>query len=363
MTGDALMFEGPGRLRLVEREDRPLGPTEVRVRTASAGICGSDVHGYTGSNQRRVPGMVMGHEAAGIVIERGSAVTTPGLGAAVAINPAVTCNTCEFCVAGADHRCPERRLYGCALDLPGAFADSFVVEAHNAVPFDGPAPLEWGALVEPIAVGDHGVGLLSVPLEMAVLVIGGGPIGLGAALGARRRGYTRIAISEPDGHRRRIAEALDFETRDPREAGRQERFAAVVECVARPETIDAALEMTRPGGEIAMVGLGETTVPFPLERLVVGERIVRGSFNYSRADFAAVANWVSSGAIDLAPLIEARTDLAGMIEAFRGYADGSHRAMKTLFAPGEPKHNGGSSTHPNASSTRRVGGEIPEGGE
>lgn len=201
MSIEALVFEGLGRLVVAEREERALGPTEIRVRTGSVGICGSDVHGYTGANQRRVPGMVMGHEAAGIVIDRGSDVTELDLGSHVAINPAVTCGACEFCLAGEDHRCSHRRLYGCVLELPGAFADSFVVEALNAVPFDGPAPLEWGALVEPLAVGDHGTGLLDTEPSTRLLVIGAGPIGLGAALGARRRGLTEIVVSEPDGHR------------------------------------------------------------------------------------------------------------------------------------------------------------------
>jgi len=335
VSGSALVFEGPGRLRVIQREEQPLGPTEVRVRTESAGICGSDVHGFTGANQRRVPGMVMGHEAAGVVVDRGSAVTAPAVGDRVAINPAVTCGTCGFCTTGQDHRCAERRLYGCVLDLAGAFADSFVVEARNAVPFDGPVPLEWGALVEPIAVGDHGVGLLQGALKHGVLVIGGGPIGLGAALGARRRGVGRIVVSEPDAHRRAIAQSLGFDALDPNTVADLEPFAAAVECVAIPATIEAALTLTRPGGEISMVGLGETTVQFPIERLIVGERVVRGSFNYSRADFATVADWIASGAVDLSQLIEARVDLEGIIGAFRGYADGSHRALKTLFAPSE----------------------------
>jgi threonine dehydrogenase-like Zn-dependent dehydrogenase len=336
-----LVFDGPGNLRVARRAQRPLAPTEVRIRTHSVGICGSDVHGFTGANRRRVPGMVMGHEAAGIVVERGPDVTGLEDGTRVAVNPAVTCGACEFCATGQDHRCPHRRLYGCVGELPGAFADTFVVDAVNAVPFEGAAPLEWGALVEPFAVGDHGVGLLPPRLEHGLLVLGGGPIGLGAALAGRQRGVDRVVLSEPVAHRRAVAEALGIETLDPGAGEEPSPFDAAVECVAIPATVEAALRLTRPGGEVAFVGLGETTLPFPVELLVVGERVVRGSFNYSRADFARVAAWVAAGEVDLGPVVEARVDLDGVIEAFRGYADGTSHAMKTLFQPEGRRPRGG----------------------
>src|SRR5579875_2889316 len=292
LNGRALVFEGPGRLSVVDREPQPLGATEVRIRTNSAGICGSDVHGFTGANQRRVPGMVMGHEAVGVVVERGSDVTDPAVG------------------------------------------DRVVVNAVNAVPFEGPAPLEWGALVEPFAVGGHGAGLLGGPLEHGVLVIGAGPIGVGAALGARRRGIDRVVVSETNAHRRAVAETLGLRTFDPASSLALEPFDGAVECVAAPATLRDALTLTRPGGEIVVVGLGATEMEFSVQQLVVGERVMRGSFNYSRAEFAAVARWVSSGEVDLTPVIEARVDIEGLIEAFHGYAAGSSDALKTVFQPG-----------------------------
>lgn len=336
-----LVFEGPGTLAVQDAVERDLGAHEVRVQTHSVGICGSDVHGFSGTNRRRVPGMVMGHEAVGTVVERGRAASDPPLGARVAINPAVTCGECEFCSSGADQRCPERRLYGCALDLPGAFADSFVVAAANAVPFDGPAPSEWGALVEPFAVGYHGVKLLRGELSHGVLVLGGGPIGIGAALAARRRGIGRVVVSEPVAHRREVSQAIGLETFDPRSATSPEPFSAAVECVAIPATLKTALRLTRPGAEISLVGMGELQIPLPVEPLIVGERSLKGSFNYSREDFVATAAWVGAAEINLDPIIEARVDLEGLIDAFRAYADGSSHFVKTLFQPGRGQGSDG----------------------
>jgi threonine dehydrogenase-like Zn-dependent dehydrogenase len=349
-----LVFLGPHSLSVESGTERRLEPDEIRVATHSVGICGSDVHGFTGANRRRVPGMVMGHEAVGTVLERGDAVTELGLGAHVAINPAVTCGTCEFCLSRQDHRCSQRRLYGCVAELPGAFADSFVVAARNAVPFEGPAPLEWGALVEPFAVGHHGATLLDGDLRHGVVVLGGGPIGLGAALGARRLGIERVAVSEPVAHRRAVAEALGLETFDPAAGGPPEPFDGAIECVAIGATLEASLRLTRPGAEVAFVGMGEPHIPLPVESLVVGERSIKGSFNYSREDFAATAAWVASAEVDLGPVVEARVDLDGVIDAFRGYARGTTQAMKTLFQPSQGR--GGAGGLPESEADSREGG-------
>src|SRR5919204_2496206 len=150
-----LVFRGPRRLAVEEADPPPLGPDEVRVDVRAVGVCGSDVHGYAGVNARRVPGMVMGHEAVGAISEVGEEVEGLDTGTVVTVNPITSCGECSFCLEGSENLCERRKIYGCVLDLPGAYADSFVVKADNAVPFDGAAPLEWGALVEPLAVGAH----------------------------------------------------------------------------------------------------------------------------------------------------------------------------------------------------------------
>lgn len=327
-----LVFDGPHELHLEDARRPQPGPGEARVDVHAAGICGSDVHGYVGANDRRLPGMVMGHEASGIVSALGEGVDGPEVGTPVAINPAVTCGECEFCRAPRmDQLCPRRRLYGCALELPGAFADALVVRAENAVPLEGPAPLEWGALVEPLAVGDHGAELAGDAPTGGVVVVGGGPIGLGAALAARRRGADRVVLSEPVAPRRAIAETLGLETHDPAAGEPLEGFGAAIECVAAPATLRAAIRAVRPAGQVIVVGMGEPEIPLSVIPVVAGERVIRGSFNYTRDGFAGVARWVMSGDVDLSPLIESRVSLDGVAGAFAGYADGSRRDMKTLY--------------------------------
>lgn len=328
------MFHGPRRLAVEEAEAPSPSRGEITVSVHSVGICGSDVHGYAGVNSRRVPGMVMGHEAVGRVAEIGDEVGGLSPGDPVAINPLIPCGECEFCRAGDDNVCESRRIYGCIIDLPGAYADTSAVRAQNAVPFRGEAPLEWGALVEPLSVGARAAKQGSVGPESEVLVIGGGPIGVGAAFAARRRGASRVVVSEPQPHRRWLAEQLGFETYDP-SAGNPlpNRFPIAIECVGHSATLAAALAAVPPKGTVVFVGLAEETVDLPATPLMVGERAIIGSSAYSAGDFRETAAWVAEGKDDLAPIIEHRVGLEGMPDVFAGYADGSLHALKTVLQP------------------------------
>ena len=325
-----LVFHGPWRLSVEEGEPLPVGTDEVRVAVHSVGVCGSDVHGYSGVNARRVPGMVMGHEAVGRVVEVGADVTELAEGTPVTINPITTCGECELCRGGDENLCERRRIYGCVIDLPGAYAESVVVKAANAVPFEGPAPLEWGALVEPLSVGAHAVRLADVQPADAAFVVGGGPIGLGAALAARRRG-ARVVVSEPLEHRREVAGRLGFETIDPTTDELPERFPIAFECVGHSVTLAAALNAVPPKGRVMFVGLAEETIDLPATSVMVGERAIKGSAAYSNADFRSTAAWIASAEADLSPLVEARVGLEELADVFEGYAHGRHHAMKTLL--------------------------------
>jgi 2-desacetyl-2-hydroxyethyl bacteriochlorophyllide A dehydrogenase len=327
-----LVFHGPRRLSVEQADVADVGPDEVRVAVHSVGVCGSDIHGYAGVNTRRSPGMVMGHEAVGRVEEVGANVTAIEPGLPVAIDPIVSCGECEYCRSGDDNLCERRRIYGCVPGLAGAYAEQIVVPAANAVPFEGDAPLEWGALVEPLSVGARAARVAAVRPGEEALVVGGGPIGLAAAIAARWRGARRVLVSEPQAHRRGIAETLGFETLDPSvaEPPRSE-FPLAFECVGHSATLATALYAVPPRGRVVFVGLAEETIDLPAAPLMVGERTITGSSAYSSKDFRDTAVWATRRSVDLAPLIELRVGLDELPGVFESYADGSLHALKTLL--------------------------------
>jgi 2-desacetyl-2-hydroxyethyl bacteriochlorophyllide A dehydrogenase len=327
-----LVFHGPRRLSVEDAELPRVGPDEVRVALHSVGVCGSDVHGYAGVNARRAPGMVMGHEAVGTVDDVGAVVERLERGQPVAINPVVSCGECELCRDGHDNLCESRRIYGCVPGLAGAYAEHIVVPAANVVPFDGAAPLEWGALVEPLSVGAHAARVARIAPGEQALVVGGGPIGLATALAAQWRGASRVLVSEPQAHRRETAERLGFRTLDPAaEETPRSAFPLAFECVGHSATLAAALHAVAPRGRVVFVGLAEETIELPATPLMVGERTIAGSSAYSAKDFRDTALWTSRRSVDLAPLIELRVGLDELPGVFEGYADGSLQALKTLL--------------------------------
>jgi threonine dehydrogenase-like Zn-dependent dehydrogenase len=346
-----LSYRGARRLAVEDVAPPPLRAGEVRVRVHSAGLCKSDVYGYSGVNDRRDkvigPGdvLVMGHEASGVVEEIGEGTsrsrthtvqsgTFVRVGDAVAINPIVGCGDCGACAVGDEHLCERRSILGCTPAAPGAFAETVVVPAANLVRLPEGMPLEWGALVEPLAVGAHGVRLADPAPGATALVIGGGPVGIGAALAARRRVGDGVLVLEPLPERRALCERLGISAAPPEIIlGGERRFDVAIDCVARPETLEGAIEAVPPQGLVVLVGIWSDYIPLPVSTLVWRETKILGSFGYSRDDFADVARWIASSGVDLSPIIERRVRFDEVIGAFEAYADGSLSAVRTLLQP------------------------------
>lgn len=324
------MLAGPRDLR-VEEVAVPTPPAgHALVSVEAAGVCGSDLHGYGGVNARRRLGSVMGHEVSGTVHQVGPGADPRWVGRGVVVNPVLGCDACDACRAGQAQRCPDKLLIGCTLQHPGGFADYLLAPVRALAVWPGPAPLAWGAFAEPLAVGLHAVSHVAVKRQN-VLIVGSGAIGVAAALSARRAGGI-VTVTQGDEHRIELLRDLGLSCADADTVRRAAPFGVVVDCVASDESLDLALQHLAIGGTVVLVGLAASLAAVSVERLVQGDRMLRGSAQYSRASFLEAVRWLSDGQVDISQLID-RKPLAEAPALFRRWEDDAPRPLRTLLTP------------------------------
>ena len=199
----ALVYTQPNEVQLQERDAPQAVPGDVVLRIDAVGICGSDMHAYHGHDPRRLPGLVLGHEFAGTVLESSHAAWRAGM--RVTGNPLITCGHCDYCVQGRDNLCANRTMVG--MTRPGAFAERLGIPGQCLIALPDSLGMVAAALTEPAATALHAVNLslksLVRPLpECKVLVIGGGAIGMLAALLLRHYGVDLLDVAETNPLRR-----------------------------------------------------------------------------------------------------------------------------------------------------------------
>ncbi|MGD8446239.1 MAG: alcohol dehydrogenase catalytic domain-containing protein, partial [Desulfobacterales bacterium] len=177
----ALVLEEYNRFVYKDVSEPVIGTTDVMVRVKACGICGSDVHGMDGSTGRRIPPLIMGHEASGVVSEVGSEVKTILPGERVTFDSTVYCGTCFYCRRGDINLCNHRRVLGVSCDeysQNGAFAELVMVPQHIVYPLPEKVSFAQGAMVEPCSVASHAVSHSSPTSADTAVVVGAGIIGL-----------------------------------------------------------------------------------------------------------------------------------------------------------------------------------------
>jgi L-iditol 2-dehydrogenase len=303
----ALVYTEPNVLLCREEPEPAPGNDEVLVRVEAVGICGSDMHAYHGHDSRRPPPLVLGHEAAGVV------VGGPHRGARVAVNPLVPCGVCDWCLEGRPHLCPSRQL----LSVPpraGAFAELVRVPEHNVVKIPDSLDSAKAALTEPLAVAYHAVNLgtrlLQRPLAASrCVVLGGGGIGLACALVLAMHGAAQIHIGEPNAARRRTAaRAGSFECYAPDESGQPAKHSIdlVIDAVGAVATRAAASRLVKPGGVIVHVGLLPGSEGFDVRKITLQEIIVAGTYCYTPLEFRQTLDAIACGRLGPLDWIEQR---------------------------------------------------------
>ncbi len=323
----ALVYTGPEALEYRSVPDPTPGADDALIRIERVGICGSDMHAFLGHDERRPAPLILGHEACGIITEGADA------GQRVTINPLVACGTCKACLQGRENICPNRQI----ISLPpreGAFAEQLSMPRTNlvAVP-DGVDPAK-AALAEPIACGWHAVRLGIQALgttDAKALVLGGGAIGLGAALSLKAQGVSDITVIEPNGVRRAfLNEHCDQNALDALDE--INAYDIVIDGVGYAATRETASAAVTPGGVIMHIGLGEASGGLDIRRMTLQEITFIGTYTYTPQDFRDTAQAIFDGSLGALDWTESRP-LADGAKAFADIRAGAVAAPKIVLVP------------------------------
>jgi L-iditol 2-dehydrogenase len=294
---------------------------ELLIRIRACGICGSDVHGYDGSTGRRLPPIVMGHEAAGVIEAVGSGVTSFRPGDRVTFDSTVYCGKCFFCMRGQVNLCDDREVVGVstpAFRRMGAFAEFVTVPARIAHPLPDNMPFAYAAMIEAVSVAVHAVSLTPIELDDTVVVVGAGMIGLLTLQAARLAGAGKVVVLDIDDSRLELARSRGathtFNTRDAgaaplildqiRELSMGRGADAALECVGSTIPVKLALDCVRKGGAVTLVGNIAPTIELGLQSTVTRQIRLQGSCA-SSGEYPACISMISRGAIQVWPLISA----------------------------------------------------------
>ena len=328
----ALVYTAPDEVIYRDEPAPALDDGEVVLKIEAVGICGSDMHAYHGHDPRRVPPMILGHEFCGTIVEG------PGRGRRTTGNPLIACGVCEFCAQGRNNLCANRSMVG--MTRAGAYAEMMSIPAKSLV--DVPQNMDpvKVALVEPAATALHALNLVTRasvrPLpECAVLVIGGGAIGMLAALLARSYGVRRLTVAETNALRRAsVDKAVGCATYDPRAAGApgDNTVDVVVDAVGSNATRAAAFAAVKPGGIVMHIGLQDWASEIDMRKLTLAEITLIGTYTYTTADLRATVAALHDGVFGDLAWVEERP-LADGAAAFRDLAAGRSAAAKIVLRP------------------------------
>lgn len=315
----ALQLADFGRMAVVELPEPVAGADEVILEIVATGICGSDIHGFTGENGRRVIGQIMGHESVGRIHSLGEGVDPAALpvGAVATFNPVLVAPERRELFAGREQHDPERIIIGVETERISAFAHRIVVPAANVVLLPEDMPVSYGALIEPFAVGLNAVMRARIVPGESVLVVGGGPIGQSAVLAALAQGAGKVYVSEPFGERRKLCTSLGAIAIDPRADAVIDQLTTLnggpvdvaIDAVGISESLEDALEATVFGGRVCLVGMGQPGLAVDAYLVSTAERSIIGSFCYSFDTFARAAAIIGGGGEAFGSLISAEVGL------------------------------------------------------
>jgi (R,R)-butanediol dehydrogenase/meso-butanediol dehydrogenase/diacetyl reductase len=321
----AAIFEGVGKPLTIRQIDDPTpGPGQAVIKVGRCGICATDVTMTSGHGCMTLPpGSLLGHEFSGEVVALGKGIERLRLGDIVAAPPVQGCGHCGACLAGRAGFCAAARYYS------GGFGEYLAIGERESVTLPRSLSVSDGALVEPLAVGRHGVGLAHIQPGDRVLVIGPGPIGLSAIFFAKHAGAGTISALASSNRREGVSLAMGANKFVLQGDDLAERVHAalggppdvVIEAAGVPGVIAQALALVRPLGTVISLGFCTTPDSFIPAPAMMKEIRLQFSMTYSLEDFQACVDTMEAGHIEPRLMISDTISLdalPALLETLRG---------------------------------------------
>jgi L-iditol 2-dehydrogenase len=341
----ALVLEKYNHFVYKEVPEPRIGPQDVLVRVKTCGICGSDVHGMDGSTGRRIPAVIMGHEAAGVITEVGSDVTGWQPGDRVTFDSTIYCGTCHLCRQGLVNLCDDRRVLGVSCDeyrQDGAFAEYVAVPQHILYRLPQGLSFAQAAMTEALSIAFHALGRTPITLNDTAVVVGTGMIGLLVVQTLRIAGCGRIIAVDLDPARLELARELgaDVELRSDQADVVAEVLAltggrgadVAFEVVGITPTLELATRCLRKGGALTLVGNLAPKTEFLLQSVVTRQLTLYGSCA-SCGEYPACLDMMARGTINVDALISAVAPLSEGAAWFQRLYEGEPGLMKVILEP------------------------------
>jgi L-iditol 2-dehydrogenase len=339
----AAFLTGIRQLQILDAPEPKLTtPRDVLLHIDTVGVCGSDVHYYTtgriGTQVVQYPERV-GHECAGTVVEVGSEVTGLQVGQRVAVDPLVACGQCDQCRSGRRHTCRRQRFLGNPGEAPGALAEVLRMPAESCYPVPDCMTQVQAALVEPFSIGLYAQRLSSMRPGAEIAVLGSGPIGLCVLLACRAAGAGAIYVTDLLDERLEVARRCGANwTANPQKTDVIAAISqlqplgldCVFECAGQQQTLDQAVEVLKPGGQLLIVGIPE------LDRVSLSIHTLRRKeiqvLNVRRQNHctAPVIEMIAAGTVNVDALVTHHFSIMQSKEAFDlvdGYRDSVVKAI------------------------------------
>ena len=341
----ALLYTEPYTLQYTDVPDPDVGDDHVLIRVKACGICGSDVQGHTGKTGRRLPPLIMGHEAAGIVEQIDKNVTDLAPGDRVCFDSTVYCNQCPACKQGLLNRCVQRQVLGVSVPefkRHGAFAEFVAVPHWIVTRLPDDMSFVQAALLEPASIGTHAANRTQITDNDTVVVIGAGTIGLFILQAAKLRGAKTTIACDINDFRLDLARQVGAdECVNPHQIDLTKEIQSrtdgrgadvTFEAVGFAETFHQAVAITKTGGTLVAVGNLAKEMEFNLQELVSRELTFTGSYA-SAGEFKTCIELIASGRINVAPLVSEVLPLRDGAAAFARLLKAEENLLKIVLEP------------------------------